>query len=157
MAGVSGIPRVWVVKASESWRAFCRASDEFTGDEIEEACMRPIARNCRVGSGFTLVELLVVIGIIAVLVSLLLPSLNKARESAKRVSCAAQLRQVCSSLMLYANANRGWFPNVGSNAFNSEWRNADGSRAVPTSAIPTAMWTGFLKMTWDSVSRDRPR
>lgn len=96
--------------------------------------MRPIARNCRVRSGFTLVELLVVIGIIAVLVSLLLPSLNKARESAKRVSCAAQLRQVCSSLMLYANANRGWFPNVGSNAFNSEWRNADGSAYTAATA-----------------------
>ena len=61
-------------------------------------------------AGFTLVELLVVIGIIALLVSLLLPSLNKARESAKRVKCLSNLRQTGIAMSIYANQNKGRLP-----------------------------------------------
>ena len=60
--------------------------------------------------GFTLVELLVVIGIIAVLISLLLPSLNKAREAAKRTACLSNLHQLHVMLVMYANANRDQVP-----------------------------------------------
>src|SRR6187397_514637 len=60
--------------------------------------------------GFTLVELLVVIGIIAVLIALLLPSLLKAREQAQRVQCMSNLRQMVIACTAYASEHRGWYP-----------------------------------------------
>jgi prepilin-type processing-associated H-X9-DG protein len=58
------------------------------------------------------VELLVVIGIIALLISILLPSLNKARETANRVKCANNLRQIGLSITLYAGDNKGNYPRT---------------------------------------------
>jgi prepilin-type N-terminal cleavage/methylation domain-containing protein/prepilin-type processing-associated H-X9-DG protein len=59
---------------------------------------------------FTLVELLVVIGVIAVLVAILLPTLTKAREQARRVACGSQLRQFGIAIYCYAHDNHGWLP-----------------------------------------------
>jgi prepilin-type N-terminal cleavage/methylation domain-containing protein len=56
--------------------------------------------------GFTLVELLVVIGIIALLVSMLLPALQKAREAGNRAACLSNLRQIGLMITLYANENK---------------------------------------------------
>jgi prepilin-type N-terminal cleavage/methylation domain-containing protein/prepilin-type processing-associated H-X9-DG protein len=60
--------------------------------------------------GFTLVELLVVIGIIAVLVGILLPALSKARESGNAAKCLSNLRQMAAGVVMYANANKGHCP-----------------------------------------------
>ncbi|HZZ43195.1 MAG TPA: prepilin-type N-terminal cleavage/methylation domain-containing protein [Tepidisphaeraceae bacterium] len=60
--------------------------------------------------GFTLVELLVVIGIIALLISILLPALNKAREASNRTVCLANLRQISQFLFIYANLNKDQIP-----------------------------------------------
>ena len=57
--------------------------------------------------GFTLVELLVVIGIIALLIAILLPALNKARESSKRAVCMANLRTIGQCQYVYVNDNKG--------------------------------------------------
>ena len=60
---------------------------------------------------FSLVELLVVIGIIAVLIAILLPALSRARRQAKAVQCQSNMRQVGQALLLYANTWKGWvFP-----------------------------------------------
>ncbi len=84
---------------------------------------------------FTLVELLVVIGIIAVLISILLPSLNKAREQGNIVKCASNIRQLALAVTNYATENKGKYPpNVNSPAI--EWYHRDRiGKYLPNSVV----------------------
>ena len=72
--------------------------------ELREHCWRRFGV-VRSLYGFTLIELLVVISIIALLVSILIPSLSKAREAAKKVVCKANLKQISLSAYMYGNDN----------------------------------------------------
>jgi len=65
------------------------------------------------GRGFTLIELLVVVAIIALLISILLPSLQRAREQGRTVVCASNQRSLMQALFMYADGNRGMFPTAG--------------------------------------------
>lgn len=64
----------------------------------------------RTRKGFTLVELLVVIGIIALLMAILMPALNRAREQARRVQCASSIRQLLQALHMYVSDNKQSLP-----------------------------------------------
>jgi prepilin-type N-terminal cleavage/methylation domain-containing protein len=59
---------------------------------------------------FTLIELLVVVAIIALLISILLPSLNRAREEAKKVKCIANLKEIGIAMHMYFMEYKNWFP-----------------------------------------------
>src|SRR5438552_15430044 len=70
-----------------------------------------LAGRQRRSPAFTLVELLVVIGIIALLISILLPALSKARKQANTIKCRAQMYDIGRQMLMYANVNKGWlFP-----------------------------------------------
>ncbi|HEX3359061.1 MAG TPA: type II secretion system protein [Tepidisphaeraceae bacterium] len=82
--------------------------------------------------GFTLVELLVVIGIIALLISVLLPALGKARAAANTIACSANLRSILQAMQVYATQNRDAIPGSSWTTSLFLFKNGDPLQGVST-------------------------
>jgi prepilin-type N-terminal cleavage/methylation domain-containing protein len=110
---------------------------------VGRACREPGSHNrTKVKSrGFTLVELLVVIGIIAVLIGILLPVLAKARAAGNRTVCLSNIRQLGIGILMYCDDNDGWFPTCAWGAdpsripFPDDWIHWQSNRQLDSSAI----------------------
>ena len=89
---------------------------------------------------FTLVELLVVIGIIAVLVGVLLPTMSRARDAARTTSCLSNLRQLAQAAQHYVITNRGQFPVARWGADNWDFS------TVNNKPVPGLLWRGQTEM-----------
>jgi prepilin-type N-terminal cleavage/methylation domain-containing protein/prepilin-type processing-associated H-X9-DG protein len=112
------------------------------------------SRQQRRPRAFTLVELLVVIAIIAVLVAILLPSLNRARAAARKLACQSGLHQIFIVATMYANDNHDYYPPY--NFSNG----AQFAGYSPSTPIPMNSWwllDPYSRLTYDSTATGASR
>lgn len=126
-------------------------------------------------NAFTLVELLVVIGVVSLLISLLLPALNKARETSKTVKCLSNLKQIGIAHMMYIDAHKGYIVLAGYRSDTSSFPSEQGSWAtllvggkfiqapnqpdpfsVESSGTSALMCPSGLNIRWGSVTGWNP-
>jgi prepilin-type N-terminal cleavage/methylation domain-containing protein/prepilin-type processing-associated H-X9-DG protein len=116
---------------------------------------RTLAGGPAARAGFTLIELLVVIAIIALVAAMLLPSLAKAKESARATQCLNNLRQIGFAIRLYCDDNDDTFPRSQHSAFaNGQlvWERA----VAPQLGSSTTLWTNLLAGTYHCPADQRP-
>ena len=117
-------------------RLWCRAG----GNECWAKARRPRAL------AFTLVELLVVIGIIAIMIGILLPTLARAREAARQSACLNNMRQISIGIVSWAQEHRGWMPGrAGAGILKVNSASGAPQGGGTPNDVPSADWIAWLR------------